>query len=92
MYLKREPPNSLPRPLLPIKASFDHESGPQGLRRPRFSFFRFNFQTARKPGGLPFRRSESLLIALEAQGLRSTSEAAFTMDSEMLLRRAFAPR
>ena len=26
-------------------------SGPQGLRRPRFSFFRFTFQTAREPGG-----------------------------------------
>ena len=27
--------------------------GPQGLRRPRFSFFRFTCQTARKPCGFP---------------------------------------
>jgi len=26
-------------------------SGPQGLRRPRFSFFRFTCQTARQPDG-----------------------------------------
>ena len=29
-------------------------SGPQGLRRPRFSFFRFTCQTAREPHGPHF--------------------------------------
>src|SRR6476646_795413 len=41
-------------------------SGPQGLRRPRFSFFRFTCQTAREPWRSPFpvkpgsRRSPNL--------------------------------
>jgi hypothetical protein len=30
---------------------FPSRGGPQGLRRPRFSFFRFTCQTARKPCG-----------------------------------------
>ena len=33
------------------------ECGPQGLRRPRFSFFRFSCQTAREPCDPPLRRT-----------------------------------
>ena len=42
-------------------------SGPQGLRRPRFSFFRFTFQTAREPGGphFPANRKADETIASE---------------------------
>jgi hypothetical protein len=43
--LKRVPPKS--RPAAPCKGFPAHGDGPQGLRRPRFSFFRFTCQTAR---------------------------------------------
>ena len=49
--LKRRPPKSLPTAPRSKNCSFDRGSGPQGLRRPRFSFFRFTCQTARDRGG-----------------------------------------
>src|SRR6516162_1572186 len=44
--LKRRPPKSRPAAPRWIHVS-DRGRGPQGLRRPRFSFFRFTCQTAR---------------------------------------------
>jgi hypothetical protein len=50
--LKRVPPKCLVRPPPESKTSvLVRGSGPQGLRRPRFSFFLFTCQTARGPGG-----------------------------------------
>jgi hypothetical protein len=76
--LKRRPPKSLPTVL---REQFpDRESGPQGLRRPRFSFFRFTCQTTRDPEGprLPFphrgrqgigsRRSSHIRLGLSSAG------------------------
>ena len=45
--------------------------GPQGLRRPRFSFFRFTCQTARKPWRSPFPIARE---AVEAQIFRPKSD------------------
>jgi hypothetical protein len=48
--LKRRPPKS--RPAAPFEDIRLHSGrGAQGLRRPRFSFFRFTCQTARDQGG-----------------------------------------
>ena len=64
-------------------------SGPQGLRRPRFSFFRFTCQTARKPCGFHFpdtpksRRNSNLRLLLRRFGPHI---------SEELRRRAITPR
>ena len=62
-------------------------SGPQGPRRPRFSFFRFTFQTARDSG-------ESLSSvgrrAVEALSFRPRPEAFHRNISEVLRGRAFA--
>src|SRR5262249_379784 len=52
VYLKRVPPKSLPKPPS-AKNCFPQEGDPQGPRRPRFSFFRFTFQTARGPWRTP---------------------------------------
>ena len=59
--LKRRPPKSRPT-AFPWRIASPPEGGPQGLRRPRFSFFRFTFQTARSeecslPGDPESRRS-----------------------------------
>jgi len=52
--LKRRPPKS--RPAAPLEDTGLHRGGgPQGLRRPRFSFFRFTCQTARDQGGPALR-------------------------------------
>src|SRR6516165_4719121 len=55
--LKRRPPKS--RPAAPRWTYVSHrEDGPQGLRRPRFSFFRFTCQTAQdRPGPLSLKES-----------------------------------
>lgn len=85
MYLKRVPPKSLQRPH-PEKNCFSTRGGPQGPRRPRFSFFRFNFQTARGWRPLP-----------EQAGKCRTSDAPdnrrmlIHCSSEELRRRAIAP-
>ena len=47
--LKRRPPKSRPT-AFPWRIASPPEGGPQGLRRPRFSFFRFTCQTARDDG------------------------------------------
>ena len=49
--LKRVPPKSLPTAL--TRGCPQAKGGPQGPRRPRFSFFRFTCQTAREPQGFP---------------------------------------
>ena len=75
--LKRRPPKSLPGRTLAEKPKLSRfeDCGPQGLRRPRFSFFRFTCQTARnravpptsKPEG---RRSLTLPIGNRKLGHR----------------------
>ena len=54
------------------EAFSDRESGPQGLRRPRFSFFRFTCQTARN---LAARRPVHLAPARIRQGRRNQNPA-----------------
>ena len=92
MYLKRKTAEVSSWPLLLSKnASFeaipDRGSGPQGLRRPRFSFFRFTCQTARKPGGFrpPVRQG-----ADEAEA-SDRDRMLVPAISEELRRRAIAP-
>ena len=71
--LKRRPPKvssgriSVGNKLLSKPNLRPGDRGPQGLRRPRFSFFRFTCQTARDQGGprAPVRRK-----AVAAHGLR----------------------
>ena len=48
-YSKRVPPKSFVRPRINENARFSKARDPQGLRRPRFSFFIFTCQTARDP-------------------------------------------
>ena len=85
--LKRRPPKSRPAAPRWIHVS-DRGRGPQGLRRPRFSFFRFTCQTARdKPSPAPPRGK-----AAEARSFRSRSEDWSPNISEELQRRAAAPR
>jgi len=62
-------------------------SGPQGLRRPRFSFFRFTCQTARRPWRSPSPVSRR---AAETQGRRPKSAICHTVGEE-LRRRVIAP-
>ena len=50
--------------------------GAQEPRRPRFSFFRFSFQTARKPGRLP---TSGITKGRRSLSSRKLSEACFTM-------------
>jgi len=58
-----------------MKISSPRESGPQGLRRPRFSFFLFTFQTAREPWRSPLpgqpesRRSSCIRELSDADSL-----------------------
>ena len=87
--LKRRPPKS--RPAAPPSKTYvsARGRGPQGLRRPRFSFFLFTCQTARDQGR---SRSPVNRRAVEACGLRSGSEAWSPNISEELRRRAVAPR
>jgi len=84
--LKRVPPKSLPDRTF-REIAFRRGSGPQGLRRPRFSFFRFTCQTARKPGGFrsPVRR--------EADEAEASDHDRMLVPaiSEELRRRAIAP-
>jgi hypothetical protein len=51
--LKRRPPKSRPDRAAGPKQAPAVDHGPQGLRRPRFSFFRFTCQTARNPERSP---------------------------------------
>jgi hypothetical protein len=85
MYLKRVPPKSLQRPH-PAKNCFSTRGGPQGPRRPRFSFFRFNFQTAR--GKRPPSRASRKVSKLRAPDNR---RMLIHCSSEELRRRAIAP-
>ena len=55
--LKRRPPKSRPDRAAEPKQASVFGDGPQGLRRPRFSFFRFTCQTARNQGGPTLRRT-----------------------------------
>ena len=69
---------------------FSHvRGGPQGLRRPRFSFFRFSCQTARRPCDPPPRGNRR---AAEAQDFRIGFGCLVTTMSEVLRRRAIAPK
>jgi hypothetical protein len=70
------------------QAFSDRGSGPQGLRRPRFSFFRFTCQTARDPCG---SRSPKRRGAAEAQDFRHDRTPGHTAGEE-LRRRAIAPK
>jgi hypothetical protein len=51
--LKRRPPKSRPDRAAEPKQASVIGGGPQGLRRPRFSFFRFTCQTAEGPVKVP---------------------------------------
>src|SRR5205085_9240979 len=62
-------------------------SGPQGLRRPRFSFFRFTCQTARKPWRFPFPMAGKSSKPKSSDRNRTTGH----LISEELRRRAIAP-
>jgi hypothetical protein len=69
---------------------FSHvRGGPQGLRRPRFSFFRFSCQTARRPCDPPPRKNRR---AAEALDFRIGFGCLVTTMSEVLRRRAIAPK
>src|SRR5262245_44788208 len=48
------------------------ESGPQGLRRPRFSFFLFTFQTAREPWRSPLPGQPEKLVHPRTVGCQFT--------------------
>jgi hypothetical protein len=86
--LKRRPPKSLPAPPF-SKIALRSRRCPQGLRRPRFSFFRFTYQTARDQGDpTPWKTREPS----KPKGLRLGSEAWSPSISEELRRRAVAPR
>src|ERR671927_384413 len=58
------------------QAFSDRGSGPQGLRRPRFSFFRFTCQTAREPWRSPFPIARE---AVEARIFRPKSDDLVTL-------------
>jgi hypothetical protein len=84
--LKRRPPKSRPT-ASPRRIAPPRKGGPQGLRRPRFSFFRFTCQTARD-GGSPIPR--------RTEGRRSHEPptvigSGLASKSEELRRRAIAP-
>jgi hypothetical protein len=70
------------------QAFSDRGSGPQGLRRPRFSFFRFTCQTARRSWRSP---SPVNRRAAEAHDFRPRSEVWHTIGEE-LRRRVIAPK
>ena len=83
--LKRVPPKS--RPTVSAQGKPYPESGPQGLRRPRFSFFRFTCQTARDfKAPSPVDRR-----AVEAKAPDLESDAFHRVFSEELRRRAITP-
>jgi hypothetical protein len=71
------------------KVSPRAERGPQGLRRPRFSFFLFNCQTARNPAGPAPGTPESRRSFVLPMRL---SEAWSPNISEVLRRRDIAPK
>jgi hypothetical protein len=95
--LKRRPPKSRPDRAAEPKQASAFGDGPQGLRRPRFSFFRFTCQTAEGPVKVPF----SSLLPLAANGRDGRQEppksthptepdAVHRVISEGLRRRAVA--
>src|SRR5262249_53511636 len=75
-----------PRPQSTYVDGTRHVRGSQGLRRPRFSFFRFTYQTARgSPPPLPRRAREP------AKQLPPTQVDDKSPKSEELRRRAIPP-
>ena len=80
--LKRRPPKSRPAASRSAHVS-DRGRGPQGLRRPRFSFFRFTCQTAGTPAHSTRRREH---------GHEHGRMLGHRVDSEGLRGRAIAPR
>jgi hypothetical protein len=84
--LKRRPPKSRPT-AFPWRITSPPESGPQGLRRPRFSFFRFTCQTARDDGSPILGRTEGR----RSHELPTEIGSCPASKSEELRRRAIAP-
>jgi len=84
--LKRRPPKSRPT-AFPWRITSPPESGPQGLRRPRFSFFRFTCQTARDDGSPILGRTEGR----RSHELPTEIGRCLASKSEELRRRAIAP-
>ena len=85
--LKRRPPKSRPT-AFPWRIASPTEGGPQGLRRPRFSFFRFTCQTARNRKG-PYSPDEP--ESRRSHRPRLQIGRLVTVISEELRRRAIAP-
>ncbi len=67
-------------------------SGPQGLRRPRFSFFRFTFQTAREPGGSHLRKAGDVNSRRSRLASDKRSEAWSLFQVRCFDRRVITPR
>ena len=86
MYLKRVTAE-VSSTTAPQKGCPFRSGGPQGLRRPRFSFFRFTCQTARKPGGFHSPMGREADEAKASDHNRMPVPAI----SEELRRRAIAP-
>jgi hypothetical protein len=84
--LKRRPPKSRPT-AFPWRIASPPEGGPQGLRRPRFSFFRFTCQTARDDGSPILGRTEGR----RSYKLPTEIGSGQASKSEELRRRAIAP-
>ena len=84
--LKRRPPKSRPT-AFPWRIASPPESGPQGLRRPRFSFFLFTCQTARDDGSPILGRTEGR----RSHELPTEIGSCPASKSEELRRRAIAP-
>ena len=84
--LKRRPPKSRPT-AFPWRIASPPKGGPQGLRRPRFSFFRFTCQTARDDGSPILGRTEGR----RNYELPTEIGSCPASKSEELRRRAIAP-
>jgi hypothetical protein len=96
--LKRRPPKSLPwPPRFRRRRTFSvRGSGPQGLRRPRFSFFRFTCQTARNRDGsvvpTPAPKGSGAGDARTSDMAIAHGRMIHRINSEGLRGRAIAPR
>jgi len=80
------------KPSLSYQAFSVRGSGPQGLRRPRFSFFRFTCQTPRNLAAPPPANARAAETPRIRHGHKIMAGCSFTVNSEGLRRRAIAPK